>query len=77
MIMASLGYKNPLIVNSLYLSPEVFDLDSIDPSRQAFVHVDFVKPGRHTFCVQNDTGEVKADVPTKGPVDRALTFVQG
>ena len=39
--------------------------------------MDFVKPGRHTFCVQNDTGEVKEEAHKKGAVDRALTFVQG
>ena len=68
--MQSLRYRNPLIANSIYLQPGIFNLDSIDPSRQVFVYISFVKPGRHTFCVENETGEI--DVGYK----KSLDFVQ-
>ena len=54
--MRSLRYKKPLVANSLYLTPEIFDLETVDVSRHVYVHVAFVRPGKHTFCISNDLG---------------------
>ena len=60
-VMKNLKYKNPLVVNSTYLNPQIFNLDSIDVSKHPFVHVSFVKPGKHTYYVSNDHGEIEEE----------------
>ena len=51
----------------------MFNLDSVDPSRHAYVYATFVKPGRHTFCINNENGEIVQE-PNIKP-DRTISFV--
>ena len=41
-------YKNPLIANAHLMTSLT---NKIDPESKLFFHIDWLKPGRHTFLV--------------------------
>ena len=49
-----LRYGRPLIVNAQKMTQ--FSL-KVDPNQQVFCHIDFVKPGRHVYCVSHHEPE--------------------
>lgn len=48
LIMKLLKYKNPLVANAHKLTSIT---SKIDPGTKVYFHVDWVKPGKHTYLV--------------------------
>ena len=51
-------YKNPLIANAHLMTSLT---TKIDPESKLFFHIDWLKPGRHTFLVQHDNYDIQFD----------------
>ena len=62
-IMRILRYKNPLVANAHLLTSMT---NKIDPGTKVYFHIDWVKPGRHTFLIQHDNQEVKLEKESAG-----------
>ena len=49
--MSIMEYKHPLVANAHTIT----NLSTkIDPNNNVYFHIDWVKPGRHTFIVEHD-----------------------
>ena len=46
-------FKNPLVANAHALTTIS---STVDQSSQNYFHIDWVKPGRHTFVIEHDIG---------------------
>jgi len=51
--MSILQYKNPLVANAHALTTLSA---KVDPANPVYFHVDWVRPGRHTFVIEHDKG---------------------
>ena len=49
-IIKIMQFKNPLVANAHALTTLT---SKVDPSNQNYFHIDWVRPGRHTFCVEH------------------------
>ena len=52
-IIAVMEFKNPCVANAHTLTSISA---KVDQSHKLFFHIDWVKPGRHTFVVEHDVG---------------------
>ena len=57
-IMDILRYKNPLVANAHLLTSYT---NKLDPKTKVYFHIDWLKPGRHTFVIQHDAQRIKLD----------------
>lgn len=55
LIMKHLHYPNPLVANAHKLTSIT---SKIDPGSKVYFHVDFVKPGRHTYLISHDKNSI-------------------
>ena len=62
-IVSIMQFKNPLVANAHAISSASA---SVDQSNKMFFHIDWVKPGRHTFVVEHDHSEVFEQDDTYG-----------
>ena len=52
-IMSIMQYKNPLVANAHALTTLSTKVDQSNP---VYFHIEWVRPGRHTFVVEHDQG---------------------
>ena len=52
-IMSIMQYRNPLVANAHTLTSMSA---SVDPSQPMYFHMDWVRPGKHIFIVEQDLG---------------------
>ena len=57
-IMDILRFKNPLVANAHMLTSYT---NKLDPKTKVYFHIDWLRPGRHTFLIQHDADEIKLD----------------
>ena len=57
-ILNIMRYKNPLIANAHLMTSLT---NNIDTESKLFFHIDWLKPGRHTFLIQHDNYDIKFD----------------
>ena len=50
-IMTIMEYKQPLVANAHTITNAS---TKVDPNNKIYFHIDWVKPGRHTFVVEHD-----------------------
>ena len=51
-------FKNPLVANAHALTSLT---SKVDQSNKNYFHIDWVRPGRHTFLVEHDQGDAIFD----------------
>ena len=54
--MKILRFKNPLVANAHMLTSIT---NQIDPNTKVYFHLDWLKPGRHTFIINHDNDNIK------------------
>ena len=57
-ILNIMRYKNPLIANAHLMTSLT---NKIDTESKLYFHIDWLKPGRHTFLIQHDNYDIKFD----------------
>lgn len=62
--MKVLRFKNPLIANAHMITQIT---NQIDPGTKVYFHIDWVKPGKHTFLVNHDNELVKMEPESEAP----------
>ena len=55
LIMKMIPFKNPLVANA-HLMTNI--TNQIDPTQKIYFHIDWVRPGRHTFLIQHDNDDI-------------------
>lgn len=73
LIMKIVRFKNPLVANAHMLTNIT---NQIDANQKIYFHLDWVRPGRHTFVVQHDNDDIQfndgQDEKPKAPSITAL-----
>jgi len=67
LIMQILRYRNPLVANAHMMTSIT---NTIDPTNKVYFHIDWLKPGRHTFLIQHDNNEITIDDEVVKPIKR-------
>ena len=57
-IMVILRFKNPLVANAHQMTQIT---NQLDPKTKVYFHIDWLRPGKHTFVIQHDNEEIKCD----------------
>ena len=54
-LMRMLSFKKPMVANAHMITAESL---KVDPTHPMYIHIAWVKPGRHTYCVSQEPENV-------------------